>query len=313
MALKHVLRPPSAVANVLDWKKASGGVATALSIDVHNDRIALALATLRSDKESSDGFVVVPWGIGRSRRRNSNHYYGQSHDLCGVHYSVLDSISLVDTETAGEQFSTSSLAGTTTDSSGRRRRRKRVVPPDARRKLAGVVRDHAVSGFVVSWPVQQDTGLVGASCGRTLWALEQFLDDDGDHYPPVFCPHRPLCLWNGARLHPKEGQDGDPLQTAKHSTADAFGRSSVYARISTKTEHRASKEQYPRDESVSVLEIGRDFFEHHWPATSTSMVHRHPGDDTRTTATRDDERKTRVGSRIPGSCVSSPKRTLIAA
>mmetsp|Transcript_1908 Transcript_1908/g.5010 ORF Transcript_1908/g.5010 Transcript_1908/m.5010 type:complete len:237 (+) Transcript_1908:251-961(+) len=233
-----------------------------------------------------------------------------------------------------------------TDAPDRRRRRKRAVHPFARRKLAGLVRDHGVAGFVVSWPVQPDTGLMGASCGRTLWAVEQLLlrddDDDGDDYPPVFGPHRPLCLWSGGGTRRDDDpqqqreRDGDPLRTAARrftTTPDAFGRSSSYARTSTKTEHRASKEQYyhySRDESVSAAEIGRDFFEHHWPAAATqhpSMAHRHRTDDdstaataTRTTMIRDERTTTttttttttRAGSRYAGACIPDPGRTLIA-
>ena len=57
--LKKVLKPPSAVANALDWKKAPGGVATAMTIDIHADRIGLALTTLRSQKEYIRNVAVI--------------------------------------------------------------------------------------------------------------------------------------------------------------------------------------------------------------------------------------------------------------
>lgn len=251
VALKKVVRPPSTVANTLDWKKATGGAATAMTIDIHSDRIGLALATLRSDNEGEFDMEV---------HRGSRRPWDREHSR-GFSFSceVLDSIPLIYADSAGGGEKTAPRTE-------KRKKRKRVMPPDAKLRLSGLVRDHNVCGFVVSWPVQQDTGLMGASCGRTLWALEQLVEEDetesehsGDSTPiirpkfgPLFAPNRPLCLWDGVHK--------------EHPSADAFGRSSVYARTSTKTEHCASKEQYHQDDSVLAAEIWRDFCEHHWPA-----------------------------------------------
>ena len=249
--LTKVLRPPSAVANTLDWRKASGGVAAAMTIDVHADRIGLALATLRS--ESDCDMEVHQRRRSRTGRssvdRNTGN--GLSHSRGRNNYSfsctVLDSIPLVG------------------------KRRMKLVPPDAKRMLSGLVRDHNICGFVVSWPLQQDTGLMGASCGRTLWALEQLLaeecEDDVESSSssssststvPLFANNRPLCLWDG--IHREQ------------PATDAFGRSSVYARTSTKTEHCASKEQYHQDESVLAAQVWKDFCEHHWPLAMDESI-----------------------------------------
>eukprot|EP00533_Pseudo-nitzschia_delicatissima_P016424 CAMPEP_0197262634 /NCGR_PEP_ID=MMETSP1432-20130617/602_1 /TAXON_ID=44447 /ORGANISM="Pseudo-nitzschia delicatissima, Strain UNC1205" /LENGTH=291 /DNA_ID=CAMNT_0042726941 /DNA_START=94 /DNA_END=969 /DNA_ORIENTATION=+ len=242
-ALNRVIKAPSAVANTLDWRKASAGVANALAIDVHSDKIGLALATLRSEKDEE--------GLSESQQ-------------------VLRSRQLLFRNPEPEQFSLGfrdsfsckSLEPIHLEQMGRKR--KRVISPEAKRRLSGLIRDHNVCGIVVSWPVQKDTGLKGASCGRTLWALEQLLQEEETEGAALpIAPNRPLCLWQGV-----------------HNTAeqeDAFGRCSVYARTSEKTEYFASKEQYC-EEPVLASEVWRDFCEHHWPAavvvtTSPGGVH----------------------------------------
>lgn len=149
------------------------------------------------------------------------------------------------------------------------------IPDSTRQQLSDLVHKHKVCGFVVSWPVQEDTGLMGAACGRTLYAIEELLrndignndktenmNDTSNHETKeeqpaataaVFSVNRPLCLWDTADAH------------HKRATADAFGRSPLFARTSNKKEHLASKEQYHQDESVVVSEIWDDFVRTHWP------------------------------------------------
>ena len=200
IALKKIVRPPSAVANALDWKKASGGVATAMAIDIHADRIGVVLATLSSEQKNDDSCVSVPRGIGRIRPfhqqsaesfdRKCNYNYYPSQFLCDMDCMVLDSIPLTAVEVTDE---TGANTGALVDIKKPRRRRKRMVSPDAKRKLAGLVHDHQVCGFIVSWPIQQDTGLMGASCGRTLWTIEQLLENGGDRDGDlrIFAPQPP--------------------------------------------------------------------------------------------------------------------------
>eukprot|EP00531_Pseudo-nitzschia_arenysensis_P004810 CAMPEP_0116135142 /NCGR_PEP_ID=MMETSP0329-20121206/11033_1 /TAXON_ID=697910 /ORGANISM="Pseudo-nitzschia arenysensis, Strain B593" /LENGTH=264 /DNA_ID=CAMNT_0003629923 /DNA_START=56 /DNA_END=850 /DNA_ORIENTATION=+ len=141
------------------------------------------------------------------------------------------------------------------------------IPESTRQQLSQLVHDHKVCGFIVSWPIQEDTGLMGAACGRTLYAIEELFRNDigsssssssSNNNPEtnqglVFTPNRPLCLWEAA------------AGAHKMATADSFGRSSLYARTSDKTEHLASKEQYHQDEAVVVSEIWDDFVKTHWP------------------------------------------------
>ena len=249
-ALKRVVKSPSAVANALDWRKASGGVATALAIDIHADQLGLALATLRSERDgegatkqsklwNSGKQPLFPSSLDSENRDNFSLGFGD-------HFSCrrLEPIPLFANENTNEMTQT------------KRRKRKRAICPEAKRMLTDLVRDHNVSSFVVSWPVQEDTGLMGASCGRTLWALEQLLEEE----TPAFDPNRPLCLW-----HKADAQD--------ESETDPFGRSSVFARTSDKKEYYASKEQYHlEDEPVVAAEVWMDFMEHHWPAAGQASI-----------------------------------------
>merc|ERR1711865_57778 len=52
---------------------------------------------------------------------------------------------------------------------------KQKIPDSSRQQLSELVQDNKVCGFVISWPLQKDTGLMGASCGRTLFAIEELL------------------------------------------------------------------------------------------------------------------------------------------
>merc|ERR1712227_829573 len=45
--------------------------------------------------------------------------------------------------------------------------------PDCIHRFNAVVEEHNVCGTVVNWPLQHDTGLMGAACGRVLYALER--------------------------------------------------------------------------------------------------------------------------------------------
>ena len=171
-----------------------------------------------------------------------------------------------------------------------RRKGLHKIPDSTRQRLADLVKEHNVCGFLVSWPIQGDTGLRGAPCGRTLYVMEELLqqprdepDDSsptasltldqqpqqqqqqqhGRHQPQhrqkqqqqqqsLFVPSRPVCLWNGVHNDPPPA-------------ADTFGRSPVFARTSHRTEHRASKEQYHQDESIVTLDVWEDFVQCYWP------------------------------------------------
>lgn len=182
-ALLKVLTTPSKIASALDWKKLNG---TVLSLDIHKDRIGLAIA---------------------------------SHPAFGEKAAPLQDIPLA---------------------------RKGRVTKECKERLAALAKDHRVCGVVVSWPLQQDTGRMGASCGRVLHTLEELLQDSS-----LCTPGRPLCLWDGEHSMPEP--------------EDQWGRSVAYSKTSDKTVHKASEEQYNQDENVVAAKVWEDFCQTHWP------------------------------------------------
>lgn len=186
--LMKVLETPSKkIASALDWKKVSG--ASVLSLDIHKDRIGLALA---------------------------------AHPSHGTEACTFEPIRLP-------------------------KKGKRMTS-ECKARLADIVREHKVCGVVVSWPLQRDTGKMGASCGRVLHTLEHLLDDTNN----IITPSRPMCLWNGV--------------PSEHAKEDEFGRCATYARTSDKAIHVASEEQYNQDENVVAAQVWDDFCRVHWPA-----------------------------------------------
>jgi len=278
IALKRVIKAPSAVANTLDWRKASAGVANALAIDVHADKIGLALATLRSSKDEegateSQQVLMSRQLLFRNREPDRDHFSLGFRDSFSCH--VLDPISLIASEQTG--------------------RKRKVISPEAKHRLTTLIRDHNVCGIVVSWPIQKDTGLKGASCGRTLWALEQLLEEEESEGAPPLAPNRPLCLWQG--------------YTSDHPVEDNFGRCSVYARTSDKTEHFASKEQYYlENEPVVAADVWKNFCEYHWPAAAVVTT---PSGGVQNSSNT--MQVNSVGSAFSGSLITERRRGLAAA
>lgn len=121
-----------------------------------------------------------------------------------------------------------------------------------------IVTDYKVCGIVVSWPLQHDTGRMGAACGRVLYALEEIIDKSGGPGNSFLSPSLPLCLWDSGHIVPK--QRANP-----NLTVDSFGRCAQYGNTTTKHEYRASEEQYHEDELTVVQQVWNDFCKEHWP------------------------------------------------
>jgi len=121
-----------------------------------------------------------------------------------------------------------------------------------------IVEEYKVCGIVVSWPLQHETGRMGAACGRVLFALEEIIDKSGSAENSVLCASRPLCLWDSGHIIPKQ-------KLNPRLTVDSFGRCAQYGNVSTKNEYRASKEQYHEDELTVVQQVWNDFCKEHWP------------------------------------------------
>jgi hypothetical protein len=125
-------------------------------------------------------------------------------------------------------------------------------------RFSKIIEDYKVCGIVVSWPLQKDTGRMGAACGRVMYALEGIIDQSGESSDCVLSASRPLCLWDSAHIVPQ--QKKDPLKRV-----DEYGRCASYATTSKKEEYRASVEQYHEDEKTVVVRVWEDFCKEHWP------------------------------------------------
>jgi hypothetical protein len=132
-------------------------------------------------------------------------------------------------------------------------------------RFQNVIRDYKVCGIVVSWPLQHDTGRMGAACGRVLYALDEIVDKSGGEDNDILSSGRPLCLWDSGHIIPK--QKANP-----RLNVDSFGRCAQYGNTSSQQEYRASKEQYYEDELTVVQEVWDDFCKAHWPDLNTNSA-----------------------------------------
>jgi RNase H-fold protein (predicted Holliday junction resolvase) len=181
--LIQLLASPSKIATALDWRKVGG---SALSLDIHKDRIGMAIASHPSFEEPT---------------------------------TTLEPIRLVS---------------------------KGKLTDEAKDRLEQIVQEHKVCGIVVSYPLQRDTGRMGAACGRVFYTLDELMTDT-----KIIDPSRPLCLWDS--VHPQQAVE------------DAWGRDTNYNRTSSKQIHLASEEQYNQDENVVAAQVWNDFVQTHWP------------------------------------------------
>jgi hypothetical protein len=133
-----------------------------------------------------------------------------------------------------------------------------TITGDCKLCLSDVIHDYNVCGMVVGWPLQQDTGKMGAACGRVLFALEELLKLSNDCEPVVLSPNRPLCLWDSAHHHSDDGFQDD-------QKVDEFGRDASLCRTSNKEIYIASKERYHEDEKMVAAKVWDDFRRVHWP------------------------------------------------
>ncbi|GKY92050.1 hypothetical protein MPSEU_000176500 [Mayamaea pseudoterrestris] len=121
---------------------------------------------------------------------------------------------------------------------------RRSLSPKVATELIKIVQDFNVCGLIVSWPVQKE-GWVGAPCGKVLNTLDQLVTQS----KTLLTKSRPLCLWDEAHHQPLE---------------DEWGRASIYAHTSHKTEHVASTEQYQAPLTLAA-NVWNDFCRAHWP------------------------------------------------
>ena len=127
--------------------------------------------------------------------------------------------------------------------------RTRRLSPECTEQLARIVQEYDIDAFIVSWPLQGDTGKMGAPCGRVLFTLESIMATSNN----IFTPDRPVCLW-------------DSLHASAEETEDDWGRDSKYARISHNKKELASEKRYTQDERIVATQIWDDFCRTHMPS-----------------------------------------------
>lgn len=128
------------------------------------------------------------------------------------------------------------------------RNNKRVLSSSVAEQLQQIVKNHNVSSFVVSWPVQKE-GRCGKQCGKVLHTLDSLVADSN-----VMSSKRPFCLWDEHHYQAPE---------------DNWGRNPIYGepcKDNSKTIHRASQEQYSHDSSSAIAAtVMEDFMKSQWP------------------------------------------------
>lgn len=159
----------------------------------------------------------------------------------------------------------------------------RQIDESVKKQLIQVVKENDVCGFVVSWPVQADSGRHGAACGRVLFTLEQLLSSGsnstnnirGDQKQASFqdspmTPGRPVCLWTAAAPVDETSSAGGrtTIPPGAEDTVvreDSWGRSPIYSRTCNDDQHIASKHQYNKGMDSSPASIWEDFVQANWP------------------------------------------------
>lgn len=149
--------------------------------------------------------------------------------------------------------------------------RRATVTDETKERLHEYLKDHRMCGVVVAWPIQTDTGRMGAACGRVLHTLDQLLLDSSSLLSSSSSSshrqQRPICLWDA----------GDHSHTSP--PPDEWGRTSAFVGKTTTTPttttttttriHRASLEQYHTDEALTALQVWYHFCQAHWPELIT--------------------------------------------
>ncbi len=135
------------------------------------------------------------------------------------------------------------------------RGKMQVLSSEVISELSDIFKSHKVCGVIVSWPIQSETGRVGASCGRVLHTLDSLASDSSS----ILSPSRPVCLWDGERNVPVESED-------------EWGRCSSYAEPAPyvsgdERPYRASSEQYDKSKchNSAAADVWNDFCKVHWP------------------------------------------------
>lgn len=179
-------------------------------------------------------------------------------------------------------------------------------------RFSDIIDEYKVCGVVVSWPLQHDSGKMGAACGRVIFALEQLWDKSNGGSNGVLS--RPFCLWDAGHIVPKQRKN-------PRTHVDEFGRCASYSRTTSRGEYHASREQYHEDELTVVCQVWNDFCKEHWPelylnslSEPDALLERHRqeqkrGDDPTIIRKKDEKEEAPRGSLPPPPPSSSSRST----
>jgi len=171
-------------------------------------------------------------------------------------------------------------------------------------RFSDIIEDYKVCGVVINWPLQRDTGRMGAACGRVLFALEQLWERSNEKNTATTSTDahdlrnnnnhnlerggllsRPFCLWDAGHIdlsdpskkvdsfgrcasYGKENPSSDVTQTPTPASETRLQKqplSSTDRYYNKEKNYFASKEQYHEDELTVVLGVWDDFCREHWP------------------------------------------------
>ena len=90
---------------------------------------------------------------------------GGSIATIDVHAEKINMTISAHPEETSSSFSSSSSISSKSYSVPIHKKGLQKIPEASRQQLSDLVRTNNVCGFVVAWPIQQDTNLMGASCG----------------------------------------------------------------------------------------------------------------------------------------------------
>jgi RNase H-fold protein (predicted Holliday junction resolvase) len=93
-------------------------------------------------------------------------------------------------------------------------------------RIADIVKERDICGFVVSWPIQDDTGKLGYSFGLVLNTLDQL--PEASKNQAVISSTRPFCLWDASHVSPTDvdqwGRSADYTRSSKNDIASRIER-----------------------------------------------------------------------------------------
>eukprot|EP00536_Pseudo-nitzschia_multiseries_P018750 jgi/Psemu1/57168/gm1.57168_g len=136
------LSKPSRVASILDWKR-------------HSQSSNTNANTSTQQQQQQQAHTVLALNIHKNR--------------VGIAVASHPSLGMPCLELEPLRFRKRSIAGGAIDA-------------NCLERFAAIIEDYKVCGIVVNWPLQHDTGRMGAACGRVVFALEQLVERSNESW-----------------------------------------------------------------------------------------------------------------------------------